>query len=96
MHRKPTKIQALLLKLLQGLSSASPPCSVPPQAAHCSSVDIDFLRLRTGPLPYIGCGKVVYYILLLQVVLITAYILGFKIIPFIRQKYIIQKLYSIL
>lgn len=90
MHRKPTKIQALLLKLLQRLSS------VQPQAVHCSSVDFYFLCLRTGPLLYIGYGKVVYYILFLQGVLTTAYILVFKIIPLIRQKYIIQKLYSIL
>lgn len=85
--RKPTKIQALLLKLLQGLSSAFPPCSVPPQVAHCSSVEFDPLRLRTGPLPHIGCGKVMYYVLV-SGILIAIYILGFKLFPSVRQKYI--------
>jgi len=86
LHRKPTKLQALLLKLLQGLSSASPPCSVPPQEVRWSSADFGSLRLRTGPLPHIGCGEVMYYDPLLQGILTTIYILEFKLLLSVRQK----------
>lgn len=92
MHRKPTKIHVLLLHLLQGLTSASSPCSVPAQEVHCSSADFDSLQLRTEPLPHITCGKAMYYIPHLRGILITIYILGFKLFPFVRQKYIYLKL----